>query len=113
MWHLRRGNKYGAKSSIYDGIQYHSKLEAKYAADLDLLKKAGEIKGWERQVKIPLEVNGFHIANYYVDFRIEHNNGTIEYVEVKGFETEVFRLKWKIFEAIMSEIPDVKLTVQK
>lgn len=113
MWHLRRGSKYGARSSTYNGIQYHSKLEAQYAIDLDLLKKAGEIEGWERQVKIPLDVNGFHIANYYVDFVVTHKNGIKEFVEVKGFETEVWRLKWKLFEALMSDKPDIKLTVQK
>lgn len=113
MWYQRKGNKYGAKSSTYDGIQYHSKLEAKYASDLDLLKKAGEIKDWERQLKISLDVNGYHIANYYIDFVIHHNNGTKEYVEVKGFETEVWRLKWKLTEALLGDQPDIKLTVVK
>lgn len=113
MWHLRKGNKFGAKRSSYNGIQYHSKLEAQYATDLDMLKKAGQIKDWERQVKISLDVNGYHIANYYIDFIVYHTNGTTEYVEVKGFPTEVWRLKWKLFEALYSDKPDVKLTVQQ
>lgn len=108
----KRGNKYGAKSSIYNGISYHSKKEAGRAQELDLLKKAGEIKDWERQHKIDLKVNGYHICNYYIDFKVTHNNGDIELEEVKGFETEVWRLKWKLTEAILSkENPEIKLTV--
>jgi len=107
MWHQRyRGNKYHAKSTNYDGISYHSKFEAGYAQGLDMRKKAGDIKDWERQVKISLDVNGYHIANYYIDFRIHHNDGTKEYVEVKGFPTDTWRLKFKLTEAILSK--DIK-----
>ncbi len=113
-WYQKRGNKYGAKSILYEGKQYHSKREAGYAAELDLLKKAGEIKEWERQIKIPLGVNGCHITNYFIDFKIEHMNGDIEFVEVKGFETDVWRLKWKLFEALAPIMfPGAKLTVVK
>ena len=96
-------NKYGAIAKEYNGIIYHSKLEAQYAAELDLRLKAKEIKGWRRQVKISLDVNGFHICNYYIDFVIEHKDGTEEYVEVKGFQTEIWRLKWKLTEALLQD----------
>lgn len=109
----QRGNKYGAKSTIYNDQVYHSKLEAGYAADLDLLLRAREIKKWERQVRISLDVNGYHICNYYIDFVITHKDDTIEYVEVKGLETEVWRLKWKLFEAFYGDKEGVKLTVIK
>lgn len=100
-WYQRNSrNKYRSVSSTYNGIQYHSKAEAAYAAELDLRKKAGDIKSWERQVKCSIDVNGYHITNYYIDFVIEHNDGSSEYIEVKGFETEVWRLKRKLFEAI-------------
>ena len=114
-WRYRYGgNKYHAVSSTYNGISYHSKKEAAYAAELDLRVKAKDIKGWERQKKISLDINGYHICNYYMDFVVEHNDGTFEYVEVKGFETEEWRLKWKLTEAIFSkERPDVRLTVVK
>lgn len=93
-------NKYNNQSSIYNGISYHSKKEAAYAQELDLRVKAKDIKSWKRQEKIELKVNGEQIANYYIDFVITHNDKTKEYVEVKGFETGVWRLKWKLFEAI-------------
>src|SRR6476661_2411625 len=98
-WYERRGNKFGAKSTIYNGIQYHSRKEAGYAAELDLLKKAGEIKDWERQVKISLDVNGHHITNYFCDFLVTMKDGSQELHEVKGFETEIYRLKLLLLEA--------------
>ena len=113
VWYQKRGNKYGAKSTIYNGISYHSKKEAGYAGELDLMIKAGEIESWQRQKRISLDVDDFHICNYYIDFIVCHNDGTIEYVEVKGFETEVWRLKWKLFEALYSNKKNIKLTVIK
>lgn len=89
-----------------------SKFEAGKAWELEMLKKAGEIVGFEEQVKIPLEVNGYHICNYFIDFVIEHNDGTIEYLETKGWASDVWKQKWKLFEALYSDKPDVKLTVE-
>lgn len=116
-WYLRRrANKYGAKKATHNGVLYHSKLEAQYAFDLDMLLKAGKIDSWERQVKISLDVNGYHIANYYCDFLIHHKDGLKEYVEIKSKFTEqmeVYRLKRKLLEAtFLKENPDVKYTVQ-
>ena len=100
-----------AKKQTYNNYQYDSKFEAGYAVELDLKQKAKEITRWERQVKIPLIVNNFHICNYYIDFIVYYPNGLIEYVECKGYAMEVWKLKWKIFEALYSEKPGVKLTV--
>lgn len=109
-----RRNKYNAKSTCYNGIYYHSKFEAGYAEELDWRIKAKDIKSVERQVKISLDVNGKHITNYFIDFVIIHNDDSFEYVEVKGFETEVWRLKWKLFEALIDQIhPGAVLTVVK
>ena len=113
MYRVNFGNKYHAKRQEYNGILYDSKLEAGYAAELDLRVKAGDIKRWERQVKISLDINGYHISNYYCDFLLFHNDGTKEYVECKGMELEPWKTKWKIFEALMSKKKRVKLTVQK
>lgn len=113
MFRVNYERKYKNVKQEHNGIVYHSKKEAGYAAELDLRKKAGDILEWERQVKISLDVNGFHICNYYIDFKVLHNDGTIEYVEVKGFETDEWRLKWKLFEALYSRGTMVKLTIVK
>ena len=102
-----------AKKAKYNNYIYDSNFEADYAAELDLLLKAGEIKKWERQVNIPLEVNGYLICNYKIDFIVYHNDDIIEYVEIKGIAFPVWKLKWKIFEALYGDKPNVKLTVIK
>lgn len=100
-----------AKKSEYQGSIYDSKFEAAFAHELDMRKRAKDIENWERQVRIPLEVNGYHITNYYIDFIVYYADGTIEYVECKGWASDVWKLKWKLFEAIYSDKPNVKLTV--
>jgi hypothetical protein len=99
MYLQKPGNKYNAKSSIYDGSYYHSKFEAAFAAELDIRLRAKDIAKWEKQIRVPLEVNGFKICTYIVDFRIIHNDGSIEWVECKGFVTDVARIKMRLFEA--------------
>ena len=107
-------NKYGAKKTVYNGITYHSKFEAEYAQKLDWRVKAKDIKSWERQLKISLDVNETHICNYFIDFLIIHNNGKLEYVEIKGVETPAWKLKWKLFLAIYrKQNPDVLITLVK
>lgn len=113
---LNEKRKYHNHSQTYNGHTYHSKLEANYAVELDLRVKAGDIKNWERQVKLDLKVNGMHIANYYIDFIIQHKNGNYEFVEVKGMEMDLWKMKWKILEATFDDhkrTPDDWLTVIK
>ena len=91
--------------------KYDSNFEAGYGAGLELRVKAKDIQSFETHQKIELNVGNFHICNYYIDFVVYHNDGTIEYVETKGYPTTVWRLKWKLFEALFSEKEGVKLTV--
>lgn len=107
-------NKYGAKKTVYNGVTYHSKFEAEYAKSLDWRVKAKDIKSWQRQLKISLDVNETHICNYFIDFLIIHNNGKLEYAEIKGVETPVWKLKWKLFLAIFAkEYPKFFITLVK
>lgn len=103
MWYQRTGKKYNNQSKEYNGHLYHSKKEAEYARDLDLLIRAGEILEWKPQFKLSLDVNGYHICNYYVDFWVLPSGGGEELHEVKGFETDVWRMKWKLTEALYSD----------
>lgn len=103
-------NKYGAVRQTYNGYSYHSKKEAEYAAHLDWRIKAGEVEKWERQHKISLDVNGKHIGNYFIDFKVYLSDGSIEYHEVKGAETSTWRMKWQLTKALY---PDYKLVLVK
>ena len=67
-------------------------------------------------MKLDLKVNGQHITNYYIDFIIFHNDGSKEYVETKGYPTDLWRIKWAILEATFDDFkedPDDCLTVVK
>lgn len=97
---LYRSNKYGNKRQTYGGYSYDSKFEAGYAAELDWRIKANEVEKWERQVKLSLDIAGVHIANYFIDFKVYFKDGRVEYHEVKGFETDVWRMKWRLAKAL-------------
>ena len=89
-------NKYNATTKDYNGRKYHSALEANYAMELDLRKKAGEIKKIIPQYKIDIRVNDIHICNYFMDFKLDMPDDTIEMHEVKGMETGLWQMKWKL-----------------
>ena len=95
-----KGNKYNAKTTTYNGRNYHSRLEAGYAMELDWMLKAKIIKEWIPQFKLDLRINDYHIANYYVDFKVILPDKKVEYHEAKGYETEVWKMKWKMAMAI-------------
>lgn len=108
VYRVRQGNKYGSTSHEYDGRVYHSKAEANYAQELDLLLKAGEVLEWTPQFKIDLKANGKQICTYIPDFFVVMADGSKELHEIKGFATEVYRLKRKIMEATyLVEHPEV------
>ncbi len=100
-----------AKSQTYLGQKFDSKFEAQEAFDLEAQRKVGKIKGWKAHQEIPLIVNGYKVCSYWIDFVIEHNDGTIEYLETKGMVTSTWALKWKLFCALYEDKPGVKLTV--
>jgi hypothetical protein len=91
---------------------YDSKFEAGKANELILLKKAKKIKDFDTQKVLELIVNDYVVCTYKIDFIIYHNDGTTEYLETKGYATDVFKLKWKLFEALFSEKPNVILTLE-
>ena len=94
----------------YNGVTYDSKSEARYAMELDLRLKAGDIRGWTRQVYMPLLVNGTVVCRMVIDFQIVHKDGRVEYVEIKGWSTPEYKLKRKLLAAVY---PDLNYTVVK
>lgn len=111
-----RKNKYNNQKTIVDGIEFDSKKEADYYIHLKLLKKAGEIKDIGLQQRFVLqpgfEKNGvkYQPITYIADFVITNNDGTTEAIDVKGVETQVFKIKQKLFEYMY---PDLSLKVVK
>ena len=103
---------YNTKKVKVNGKQYDSKFEAGKGQELELLKKSGEIVDFDTHLRIPLQVNGYHICDYYIDFAVYHKDETTEYIETKGYPTEVWKLKWKLFCALYEDDPNVKITLE-
>ena len=97
--------KYHNVPTIIEGIRYSSKREGKYAEQLNLLKKAGAIKFYLRQVGFDLPGK----IRHFVDFLIFYADGTYKFVEVKGRDLPMGRLKRHLTE----ELYGIKIEVVK
>lgn len=97
----KRGNKFGAKKTMFEGILFDSKREAEVYRDLKLLERAGRISGFERQRKFELIVNGEIIGTAKIDFAfVDHDqDGRLRVIDVKGCVTREFRRTQKIIKA--------------
>ena len=106
IWYQRKANKYGAKKTIYNGRQYDSKGEAGLAQEIELLCKSGEVSKIDPQHTFGLYgKNGARICNHRVDFLLTFKDGYQEVWEYKGFATEIWRIKLKLFEDNYPDIP--------
>lgn len=103
---LKKKNKYNARQKTYKGRTYHSELECRYAVELDIKKMIGEVVDWIPQHKFSLDVNGFHITNYFIDFKVILPDGMVEYVEVKGFETDTWFIKFQLTQALFFDLTE-------
>lgn len=102
---FRRFSKYNAKKVEVDGIKFDSKAEAEYYLHLKEKVDNEEIRSFERQIRMTLQ-EGFYLEGikgkvraitYVVDFVVTNEDGSITYIDVKGIETEAFKLKRKMF----------------
>lgn len=90
--------------------KYASKAEAKRAAELHLLEKAGEISDLREQVKlmlIPKDELGRQVS-YIADFTYRDLAGKWHWEDVKGFKTPVYKLKrrlmWDVHCILIEEV---------
>lgn len=89
--------KYGNKKTQIDGYYFASKLEADLYVHLKEREKLGEIRDIKCQVQVRL--TDAKIL-YKPDFSaIEVDSGQVVYFEAKGFETDVWRIKRRLWEA--------------
>jgi len=96
-------NKYRNKKIQIDMYVFDSIAESRRYKELALLEKAGEIKNLQLQPRFLLQEsfkkNGktYRKIEYIADFMYEDDGKTVV-EDVKGVETEVSKLKKKIFE---------------
>jgi len=92
---LQIRHKFNAVRTECGGISFPSKAEARYYEELKLRQKAGQVLFFLRQV--PIDFPG---GKYVVDFLEFWQDGTVHFVEVKGFETPQFKTKRAIVESL-------------
>ena len=108
-------SKFNNVKSEIDGHKFDSKKESEFYGSLKIKKQAGLIKDFKMQVQYDIVVNNIHIAYYYLDFEIENNDGSFEYIDIKGkdiksnkfIKTSVFAIKKRLVEAIYH----IKITI--
>lgn len=100
--------KYRNQTAVYDGRRYGSKLEARYAAHLDLLWHAKEILWYTTQVPFVLEGGVVYRADFLVvkvygtgnsDFNGAYPPQDVEVVDATGLMTQVKANKLKQVQA--------------
>ncbi len=89
-----RAHKFNAKRTEHDGIKFDSKKEAKRYLELKLLRKAGEVLFFLRQV--PIHLPGGVVLR--IDFLVFYADGTTEFEDVKGMRTESYKAKKRMVE---------------
>lgn len=100
-------SKYKNKKVYYDGYWFDSQKERNYYLKLKLMQETGLISNLQLQKKFILQkgftLNGkkrqaiSYIADFYY-YDIKQNKWVV--VDVKGFKTDVYKLKKKLFEYI-------------
>jgi len=96
-------SKYRNKKTQIGMYVFDSIAESKRYKELALLEQAGQIKGLKLQPKFLLQEgfkkNGktYRKIEYIADF-MYIENGKVIIEDVKGMETDVFKLKRKMFE---------------
>lgn len=98
-----RKSKYNNKKIERDGHIFDSIAEYRYYCELKLREKANDILFYRLQPRYrlmdPFEKDGkkHRAIDYVADFEIHHVDGSIEVIDVKGVQTQVFRIKFKMF----------------
>ena len=98
-------SKYKNKKASADGYEFDSKKERNYYLKLKAMEDLGLIKDLELQKEYILQ-DSFKLNNktrrkitYKADFSyVSTEDDKLHVVDVKGFKTDVYKLKKKLFE---------------
>ena len=110
-------SKYHARPCTIDGLRFASQLEARRYQQLKLLQQAGEISELVTQPVFVLQEKTVDAwtgktiprQTYVGDFMYrETATGKIICSDVKGVETQTFRLKWNL---VRPRYPDIEFRV--
>ncbi len=89
-------HKFNAVQTIRDGMKFPSKKEAKYYDELKIAQKSGIINFFLRLVPFHLPGN----IKVVVDYQVFYADGTVRFIDIKGFKTQSFIRGKKMVEAL-------------
>ena len=93
--------KYNSRRVTIDGYTFDSVRESQRYGELKLMEKAGEIRNLDVHPEIELQPRFFYLGEriraikYEADFSYVEN-GMKVFEDLKGCETQLFRVKWKM-----------------
>lgn len=113
-----RAHKYNAHSTEFDGIKFDSKAEMYRYKQLKLLEMAGKISNLQVHPRYELLKSFVDFSGasrrgivYEADFCYSEDGNPLPVVEdIKGVETEAFKLKKKLF---LFHHPELELRIIK
>ena len=106
---MQKSKFHAIKATIND-FQFDSLNESRYYIKLLQEKKAGIIKSFEMQQSFLItpsyKKNGKTIRKmeYLADFVIQYPDGSTRVIDVKGVETDVFKMKKKLVEYMYPDV---------
>lgn len=89
-------HKFSAQRTTVDDINFDSKIESRYYQNLKMLQRSGELLFFLRQVPIHLPGK----TKLVIDFVEFWKDGNVVFTDVKGVETETFKLKRRQVEEL-------------
>lgn len=108
-------NKYHNRKTIVDNIIFDSRLEANRYCELKLLERSGEIFDLKLQPRFLLQENfkykdkTYRKIEYVADFEYIEN-GQVVVEDVKGMQTEVFKIKMKL---LLNKYPEIDFRISR
>lgn len=106
---IKNHSKYSSEPSSVDGFIFHSKKEANRYKELLLMKNAGLIENLQLQPLFILQTGFIYkgkkerAITYIADFQYTENGKTIV-EDVKGMQTDVYKIKRKL---LLYKFPDI------
>ena len=109
-------SKYHAYKAVIDGIQFDSLNESRYYVCIKQVRdnhqetEHGKLLSFEMQVPytiVPSHIKKGHRIRkmeYLADFVLHYEDGTERVIDVKGVETDVFKLKKKFIEYVYPDV---------
>lgn len=64
---------------------------------------SGVIARVERQYRLEFRLNGRLVTRYIIDFVLHMRDGSVRLVEVKGFATPDWKIKWRLLQAMVDD----------